>query len=817
MHPRVRRPPSRTLSGMATSVRARGRQVTAVQAVALLLAFVLTAGAGGLLTAGLVLPGVAIANGATDLSVQAFDDLPTELQPGQLSEKSTMYAADGSVLAIFFSENRVVVPLDSVAPIMQSAVIATEDKRFYQHGGIDPTGMLRAAVQSAVGNKQGASTLTQQYIKNVLIEKASREGDLAAAQAAKVNDGAEGLARKLREAKLAIALEKTTTKDVILENYLNIAQFGINTFGVESAAQRYFRKSAADLNYLEAATIAGITQSPTALDPVNDPAASEKRRNIVLQLMRDQEYITPDEYTAGVATPIADTLDVNEPTIGCQTASSVIAGSGYFCDYVTKVIVNDPAFGATETERKDLLYRGGLKIYTTLDPAQQTAADTEVKAGIPVDDSSGVASAISVVEPGTGKITAMAQNRNYNTAADGGPRDTSVNFNTDQAYGGSQGFAPGSTFKPFTLMEWLKQGHSLSEQVNGSVRPLNENMFTTCGQKGPNVVWKPGNSEPGSGLMSVADATKNSVNLAYLTMAMQLDMCNIMNGAQALGVHTAAGGTLGTNPSNVIGTDSIAPLTMAAAFATFASGGIYCAPIAITSVQDANGEEIKIPSAGCQPVLEPRIANAVNYALSNVWKGTAKSVGAPGFTSAGKTGTTSHNEDTWFVGYTPLLAAAVWVGYSERPTPVQGLPVNGQWVNYMYGSTVAAPTWKRFMTQAMAGRDVPAFTAPGNDEVLGKQIPVPSVVGQPEATARATLEAAGFTATTDPTPVQSDISAGSVVSQAPSGTATAGSAITLVLSSGPPPVVIQPPSGDQGGGNQGGGDQRGPNPPDQNG
>jgi membrane peptidoglycan carboxypeptidase len=261
-----------------------------VQALALLLAFVLTAGVGGLLTAGLVLPTVAVANTATDLSVEAFEDLPSELETRPLSEKSVMLANDGTtVLAEFFSENRVVVPLDQVSVQMQNAVVATEDKRFYQHGGIDPAGMVRALVKNQISDStQGASTLTQQYVKNVLIETAVRDGDLAAAEAAREAEGTEGYARKLREAKLAIALEKTMTKDQILENYLNIAQFGVATYGVESAALRYFSKHAVDLTYLEAATIAGITQSPTAYDPVRNPEASEGRRNIVLRLMNEQ-------------------------------------------------------------------------------------------------------------------------------------------------------------------------------------------------------------------------------------------------------------------------------------------------------------------------------------------------------------------------------------------------------------------------------------------------------------------------------------------------------------------------------------------------
>src|SRR5919112_749992 len=421
---------------MPYSARSRGRQVNLFQALALLLAFLLVAGVGGVLAAGLLMPAVAGASALTGATTEVFDDLPTELREDPLSEKSTLLAADGTtVLATFYAQNRIVVPLDAISPDMQNAVIATEDRRFFTHGGIDPTGMLRAAAKNVfTDDVQGASTLTQQYVKNVLIESAirmespeEREKAIAAAREA---DGAAGISRKLREAKLAIALEQRYTKPQILEKYLNIAQFGASVYGVEAAAQFYFGTSASQLDYLRAATLAGVTQSPTRWDPVLNPVNSEGRRNVVLGLMRDQGYIDQAQYDAGVATPLASYLSVTQPGLGCMTANAV-STAGFFCDYVTKVITNNPAFGETREARSQLLYRGGLTITTTLDVARQAQADVEVKAGVPVDDPSGVASAISVVEPGTGKILAMAQNRIYNNTSTAGPRETAVNYNTD--------------------------------------------------------------------------------------------------------------------------------------------------------------------------------------------------------------------------------------------------------------------------------------------------------------------------------------------------------------------------------------------------
>lgn len=768
-------------------------------ALGLVLALLVTSAVGGVVAAGLVAPAVAMADGTTDAAVQAFEDLPTELERQPLSEKSVMLASDGvTVLAEFWSENRIVVPLTSVSEPMQNAVIATEDKRFYQHGGIDPTGMLRAAVRNLTnpGRTEGASTLTQQYIKNVLIEAAARQDDLAAVEAAREADGAEGYLRKLREAKLAIALEKEMTKDEILEAYLNIAQFGVNTYGVEAAAQRFFSVSAVDLTYLQAATIAGITQSPTAFDPVRDPEASQERRDRVLRLMHEQGYITADELTAGVDTPLPDTLVVSEPRVGCMAAEQTVRGSGYFCDYVTKVIRNDPTFGETQDDRIERLYRGGLTITTTLDVREQTIADEEVKNGIPVEDPSGVASAIVTVEPGSGKITSMAQNRVYNNTEEHGDRETAVNYNTDFAYGGGSGFPPGSTFKPFTLTQWLKEGHNLSQVVNATRFSYRFSEFNApCTGLNGGTEYRFANAEgPRSGgMMTVQQATSGSVNSGYMAMASQLDLCGIMDTATSLGIHRAGGssgdGPFQVLPANVLGSDSVAPLTMSAAFAAFAAGGVFCSPVAILSVTDADGEPLPVPSANCHQAIDTSIANAVAYALSGVWNGTA-STSPPPFTAAGKTGTTSRNEHTWFVGFTPLRSTAVWVGHSEGMVPMQGVTINGQWIRNVFGSSVAVPTWKRFMERTLEGVGVPPFGEPNPDQVIGQQVPVPSVIGQDQTAAITALAAAGFgarimSAVPDPAPP------GSVIAQTPSGVAPAGSTIGLTLSLGPgaPPAT----------------------------
>ncbi len=800
---------------MVSSARsASGRRLSAVQVVALLLAFVLVTTLGGVLTAGLVMPAVATTSAITDSAVRLFDDLPSELEQVPLSEKSVMLASDGTVLAEFYAQNRIIVPLAEIAPIMQQAVIAVEDKRFYDHGGIDPEGLLRALFKHATSDSnQGGSTLTQQYVKNMLIQKALQTGTEAEqAQAiaeARASSGTEGYARKLNEAKMAIALEKRMTKDQILEGYLNIAQYGYQqVYGVEAAARHFFSVSAKDLNYLQAATIAGITKAPSTYDPERNPEKAQARRDTVLGLMYDQHYITAEELATGKATPITQTLVISNEATTCVAANAV-ANAGYFCDYVTKVIANNPAFGETPTERSNRLYRGGLTITTTLDRGLQAMADEELKKMVPAGDPSGIGSAISVVQPGTGYILAMAQSSIFDTSKTPPPGYGAVNWNADNAYGGGNGFAPGSSFKPFTLTEWFKQGHSLDEMVNGTPRTWDLRKFTACGAPYGNQTWPLRNSEGGPGLMTVLNATKESVNNAYADMATRLDLCNIMQTAADLGVHKAGGSLAGEGPpdaapSNVIGVNSIAPLTMATAYAAFAAQGVMCDPVAIIKVVDTDGKELPVPQANCRQALDPGIANAVSYTLTNVWNGTGSKLGGIGRPAAGKTGTTSDNEYTWFVGFTPQMASAVWTGNPLAMVSANNKTIGGHFYAHVYGATVSGPIWVNFMKRAHDGREVANFPEPPGQYVNGPKRQVPNVLGQSADTARKTLETAGFNVKIDPNTQWSQYPANTVMSQdpGPNSRVAGGSVVTLIVSAGVDPNV--PAGGWPGPGNGGG-------------
>ncbi|GMA23075.1 penicillin-binding protein [Luteimicrobium album] len=667
-------------SPAAPPPRPRGHKVNAFQLIALLLAFVLVAAVGGVLAAGLFIPAVAGAKAVTDTSIEVFNDLPTELEQKPLPQTSTVYASDGkTVLARFYDQNRTDVSLKQISPYMQHAMVAIEDKRFYQHGGIDVEGTLRALVNNATSDDtQGASTLTQQYVKNVLIQNALAETDPAKKAAALEAARGKTNERKLREAKLSISLEKNMTKDQILEGYLNIAQFGLKVYGVEAAAEYYFSTTAAKLTPIQAATIAGITQRPGDYDPTVDPKESQRRRNVVLNDMYQQSYITKKQYDEAVATPIEKSLKIDNTAItnGCQPAQI----SAVFCDYVTRVIANNDdgaftAWGKTSTARLDTLKTGGFDIVTTLDLADQKNATQKARNAVPINklstttDKNGdhvklqMESAISSVEPGTGKIIAMAQNRPFDASSDPIKGATSLNYSADYNHGGSKGFSPGSSFKPYVLAEWLATGHSLNQGISGDIPAFAPSTFhTTCGSVGGKT-WTVSNSEGGAkGNISVEQATADSVNRAYAAMATKLDLCEIGKMAVSIGwrgsnPNDQFKGKIGVYPSMILGPQQTSPLSQAAAYATFASGGTYCEPIAITSIKNAKGKKIQVPSAHCDSsALDPRIASTITYALKGVLQpgGTAPGQGLDGGRPAvGKTGTAQSSRQTWFVGYTP--------------------------------------------------------------------------------------------------------------------------------------------------------------------
>lgn len=752
-----------------------------------LVAFVLAAASVGVLSAALAVPAVKATGEVTDEAVSFFDALPTALEEKELSQQSRMWAADGSLLATFYFRNRVIVDLDEINPDMQDAMVAIEDSRFYEHGGVDLQGVARAAVNNFTEDSlQGASTLTQQYVKNVLITQADAEGDMRALNAARERS----YGRKLREMKLAIALEQRLSKEEILERYLNIAQFGRSQYGVEAAARYYFNTTAADLTLAEAATLAGVTQSPNALDPEKHPDKANAKRNTVLARMHELGYISQEQLDEARSETVEEMLDVRPTSQTCVGVGKK-GNAAFFCDYVTKIITHNEAFGETREDRTKLLYRGGLDIYTTLDPKLQEQAQKAAMDAVPKDDESGVATSIVTVEPGTGEILTMAQNRDYRTGSDTGVGETAVNYSTDQQFGGSNGFQPGSTYKPFVLAAWLDSGKSLNQRVNATVRPYKMSSWKASCLEG-NLTgedWIPRNSSDGkgSGSLRVVDATAGSVNTGYVAMANELDLCDIRDMAERVGFHRSDGADAEVYPSMVLGTQLVSPLTMASAYATFAAEGTYCEPKAITRVTDANGEEIEIPETKCREVISPEVANAVNFALTEVIdRGTARGYGLSGRPAAGKTGTTNKNVQSWFVGYTPQVSSAVWVGNAEGNRPLQNMTINGQWWSGVYGSSIAAPTWQKYMNKITADMPVEKFDKVQDRQLYGKRIPVPDVEGYSVESAERMLADAGLKLGNVSEGPSDEWAKGAVISSSPSGDSRArpGSTVDVVVSNG---------------------------------
>nr|WP_300340627.1 transglycosylase domain-containing protein [Actinomyces sp.] len=689
----------------------RDRSLTPAQVVSMLLVFLLLSTAGGIVTAGFAAPFIGAASAVTKASQQLFDELPSDFNVLKPSQISVIKASDGTDLAQFYAENRIVVPLDQISTNMQNAIVAVEDQRFYQHKGVDPTGIVRAFVSNASGGSQGASTLTQQYVRNVLIEAGLQKDDTAAIRAATETT----YARKLREIKYALTLEQKYSKQQILEGYLNIAAFGPSTYGVEASSRHFFSHSAAELSVPEAALLAGLTNAPGLYDPVTNPDKAKSRMDWVLTKMYEEEFITKEDYDQAVQVQVADLLNVTNTVGGCAAAGS----AAYFCEYAVSEIENSDLFGADAASRRQLLLRGGLTITTTMDPAKQAAANEAIQAYVPTGDPSNVKAALVSVEPGTGRLLAIAQNTNYGDATAADPTATQISLGVDANHGGvenskgTSGFQPGSTFKGFVLAQWYQEGRSGYTSFNTSPTTFPASTWNISCNPGAADNWKVGNADPSEGgTHNVIDSTRMSINVGYARMTAAMDICSITSLAAKMGVTTNSGEPLTAVPSIALGSQEVTALQMANAYATFAAHGVYCKPIAIDKVLDADGTEMKVPSASCSQVMSAEAADQVSLTLTTVLSSSGTGRGAilaAGRPAAGKTGTTDLMDNAWFVGYTPSLAAAVWLGHSDGYYAMNRQVIGGRYYATMYGSDAPAPLWKTYMDAALAGTPAEQF------------------------------------------------------------------------------------------------------------
>lgn len=682
---------------------------------------------GGVLFAAIISP---LAFGFNQIESSAdsiFDSIDTTDLSSELSTQTTLYANDGeTVLAKFYAQNRIVVPIDRISKHLQNAVVAREDRRFFKHKGVDLIGTIRAAsttiLSKATGDSetQGGSTLTQQYVKNLLIDHAIEENDPMGVYEAKE----QSLMRKIKEAKYAFEVEQKMTKTQILEGYLNVAPFGPNTYGAEASSQHYFSKSAADLTVSEAALIAAITKSPAVYDPIYFPKNAKEQRDITLKLMLNQGYINKDEYNEAVAVEINDMLHPKDIAIGCGTAG----GAGFFCDWVVNSLLNDPFYGSTKSSRARYLYNGSLNIYTTLDKDWQSAAEEALVKRIPKDDSSGLADAVTTVEPGTGKVLAMAQNRDYDAAATGADKTkTAVNYNVGLAEGGSIGFSPGSIFKPIVFAAWLRDGHSLNEELYDVKDPFPISEFACYNGIGE---WDLTNANGSKTVVNPLNALLQSLNVPIVHLGKLIGLCSIADTAKLLGFTDSRVGDI-TNPDNmfpvmIIGGVNATPLNMASVYATFAADGVKCNPIGITKIVDGDGVEKPVPDANCHRVLDEDVANTMMWLLrESVDRGLARGLNIPGFDVGGKTGTADDAKHLWGAGFIKQAASVAWAGGADKDISLRGAKINGVTKSIWYGLDIPLPIIRDQFNAVIKAKDLHNESFPDADERLTRQIPAP--------------------------------------------------------------------------------------------
>ena len=554
------------------------------------------------------------------------------------------------------------------------------------------------------------------------IEEVGEELSLSAETTMNINLALEeAVARKLREMLISVQIEKKYSKAEILQGYLNIAQFGRNNLcGVEMAAKRYFNVSASELNVTQAATIAAITKNPQNFDPsveANQKEA-EHQRNIVLQLMHDQGYITSEkEFKDAINTPLKDTLNLQDVSSGCQSA---IENTGFFCSYVVNQILKNKAFGKDDEAREKLLKEGGLKIVTTLDRNANNAAMQAANSTVPATDPSGFEVMIAAVKPGTGEILSFGINRTYDATDDARTDETktSMNYMVDQEDGGGMGFNVGSTWKPINMVAWMQKGHSINESLVTST--VYDTSKFSCNGYGFVGTWRVQNS--GGGTTSPESPLQGLIkshNTTQASMASNIGLCAIADAAKEMGYHNAisnASDVYSANsfqPPMTIGTVQASPLTMANVYATMGANGVECTPIAITKVTDRSGSKVKVPSANCHQAIDPDIAQTVSYALN---QGVVQPGGEASTTQLdnnrktfAKTGT---NENTVMTtaGFVPNQVAA-FVAVADAQDPINNTfdnkTINGVYRPSWYGMYIATPAWKQFMNTYLAAINAP--------------------------------------------------------------------------------------------------------------
>jgi penicillin-binding protein 1A len=707
--------------------------------------------------------------------------------PKQLAQTSFLYASDGSLITeLHAGEDRVVLGYAQMPQSIKDAVVAIEDQRFWYHHGVDGRALLRAAYIDlrAGGYVEGGSTITQQLVKNLYVGNAVT------------------LTRKIDEAALAWQLEEKLTKEQILAKYLNTVYFGEGAYGVQAAARQFFDVDAKDLTLAQSATLAGSIRSPNDFDPAQHAKRAARRRTEVLDAMLAQGMIDQAQHDHAAAEPVK----LHPPRDVVQYDDA------YFVDYFKEWFLSNPKFGETRPDREDLLFNGGLRITTTVDPQLQTYADRAVDSVLTYKgDPYG---AMTVIDPRTGYVRAMVGGRDFWD-------DQSPVAKLNLATGGSSGRQAGSSFKPFALVAALENG--ISPQTVFAA-PSSIDIPLDDGE-----VWHVGNAEGGSfGSLTLEQATIDSVNTVYAQLIERIGPEKLVEVAQRMGIRCCRrvsephgdGSALQAVPAAVLGSNEVNTLEMASAYGTFATGGMHVQPVPVISITDARGETLFEAQSEGRRVVDPKVISVANGILEKVVSqgtGTNAILTAPSRPQIGKTGTEDNYTNAWFVGAIPQLSAAVWVGFPQGQISMQ--PPRTRIT--VFGGTWPAFIWKAFMARAAAHmpvKDFPTpdvqyvnvsvdvtqdplcrpnqYTLPQNIDSLpfiegteptktcrepssAQQVSVPSVIGTTQSAAELLLQRAGFFV--EVRVADSTQPAGTVVAQTPQAGTSAFQTSTVTI------------------------------------
>lgn len=778
----------------------------------------------GVVVAAAAFPAVAMSGLAAKAGAETFGALPKELTVARAPQISYLLAADRKTpLATMYDENRRDVKLKDIAPIMQKAIIAAEDHDFYKHNGVDLNGVARAFVNNQAGaQRQGASTLTMQYVRLAISYSATHPADVVAATE-------DTSARKLREMRYALQLDKELSKDEILERYLNIAAFGNGAYGIYAASQVYFAKPPSKLDIQESAMLAGMVKAPTSFNPTTTAGYPEAvgRRNYVIDNMFQIGAITKEQ--AEQAKQIKLKVAKKRTPNGCVSTNT--QSWGFFCDYFFRWWKQQETFGSTTYDRERRLKSGGYTITTTLDVQAQRAADRAVRNHLSV--SATAARMVAVVEPGSGRVRALAVNRNFKLDNPDNPQNK-ISSDPKKAQkgirgsrpntvnplisggGGITGYQAGSTFKIFTLVAALEKGLPLDYPINAPDQFKSEYIIDSgnpAACAGTHFYCPKNASKSMAGVHNMWSAFGASVNTFFVALQQKVGAENVVKAAEKLGITFRApnDARFAANKDAAhqwgaftLGVSQTTPLELANAYATLAADGKYCEPIPVQEIRGPDGEKLDIANPHCEQRISTQVARAAvdaarcpvgdNSSTSRCKSRTAGNVrGIVNAPVAGKSGTTDADKTSALVAMTKQYAVAGIEADPDWPQTNQRMKHN----EVPWGIN---PAVYETLRDAMKGKERIQFTPPSGKIIEGDQRAIPGVKCESIETAKSRLRGAGFEPLVASSKTPSECPAGTAAGTSPDGRTIKGGLVTIEVSAG-------------GGSKPGNGDTTGPGAP----